>query len=49
MNLPKIELSALPDLDHLTGVFGSISHAMQAVASDDNAAIIMVYIYDILN
>lgn len=26
MNLPKIDISALPDLDVLTGVFGSLAH-----------------------
>ncbi len=46
MNLPKIDISALPDLDVLTGVFGSAAHHM---ASDDTIVILMVFIYEILN
>ena len=26
MNLPKIDISSLPDLDVLTGLFGSLKH-----------------------
>jgi hypothetical protein len=48
MNLPKIDLSALPDLDTLTGVFGSLANPLQAAGSDDSVVIIMVYIYEIL-
>ena len=33
MNLPKIELSALPDLDTLTGVVGSLAHPAQTLAN----------------
>jgi len=48
MNLPKIDISALPDLDTLTGVFGSLAHPAQALQSDDTTIVIMVYVYDIL-
>jgi hypothetical protein len=48
MNLPKIDVSALPDLDTLTGVFGSLAHPAQALQSDDAVVIIMVFIYEIL-
>lgn len=48
MNLPKIDVSALPDLETLTGVFGSIVHAAPAAQSDDSVIIIMTFIYDIL-
>ena len=47
MNLPKIDTSALPDLDVLTGVFGSTQHAIMG-GSDDSIVILMVFIYDIL-
>lgn len=47
MNLPKIELSALPDLGSLTGVFGSASSAVQPLASDDTIIDIMVFVYDV--
>ena len=49
MNLPKIDISALPDLDTLTGVFGSLAHPVQAMASDDTLLILMVFVYDIIN
>lgn len=48
MNLPKIDVSALPDLDMLTGMFGSLSSLGRAdVYSDDTLIIIMVYIYEL--
>lgn len=47
MNLPKIDVSALPDLDTVTGVFGSLSSLGRAdVFSDDTLVIIMVFIFD---
>lgn len=48
MNLPQIDISSLPDLDVLTGVFGSLNHPGQALLSDDTVVILMVYIYDSL-
>ena len=48
MNLPTIDISALPDLDKLTGVFGSIVHPAQAMSSDDTIVIIMAFLYEIL-
>ena len=48
MNLPKIDVSALPDLDTLTGVFGSLANPAQALQSDDSVVIIMVFVYEIL-
>lgn len=47
MNLPKIDISALPDLDTLTGVFGSVMHPVQAAASDDTLIVLMVFVYDL--
>lgn len=49
MNLPKIDLSALPDLDTLTGVFGSMANPIRAMESDDTVVIIMVFVYDVIN
>jgi hypothetical protein len=49
MNLPKIDISALPDLDVLTGVFGSLKYAPAAMASDDTVIILMVFVYDATN
>ncbi|MCB2056918.1 MAG: hypothetical protein H6916_01870 [Novosphingobium sp.] len=49
MILPMIDISALPDLDTLTGVFGSLANPGQALLSDDLVVILMVFIYDILD
>ncbi|HOB14623.1 MAG TPA: hypothetical protein PK680_07980 [Novosphingobium sp.] len=48
MNLPKIDISALPDLETITGMFGSMAYPARAMGSDDTAIVIMVYIYDVL-
>lgn len=48
MNLPKIDLSALPDLDSLTGVFGSLSDLGRVASSDDTILILMTFLYEIL-
>lgn len=48
MNLPKIDLSALPDLDALTGMFGSVSNPAQAIYSDDTIIVLMTFLYDLL-
>lgn len=48
MKLPKIDLSALPDLETLTGVFGSQLNPMQALQSDDTIIVMMVYVYDLI-
>ncbi len=47
MNLPKIDLSALPDLDVLTGVFGSMAHPVQALMQDDSVVVLMVFVYEV--
>ena len=44
MELPKIILSALPDLDTLTGLFGSIQHELPG--HDDTVVILATFIYD---
>lgn len=49
MKFPKIDLSALPDLDTLTGVFGSLTNPIRAMESDDTVVIIMTYVYDVVN
>ncbi|MCB2088400.1 MAG: hypothetical protein R3E18_03045 [Sphingomonadaceae bacterium] len=47
MDLPKIDLSNLPDLETATGVFGSLSDLANAFF-DDRIVMIMVYVYDTL-
>ncbi|MCC6924514.1 hypothetical protein [Novosphingobium sp.] len=48
MNLPKIDLSALPDLDTLTGVFGSLVHKGQTLDFDDSLIDVMVFVYEVI-
>lgn len=48
MNLPTIDISNLPDLDKLTGVFGSFAHPLQAMSSDDSIIFIMAFLYEVL-
>lgn len=47
MNLPKIDLSLVPDLNELVGMFGSTidTHAGGLVARDA-LVVVMVYLYD---
>lgn len=47
MNLPKIDLSALPDLDMLTGVFGSLAHLGRIAESDDTLFVLMTFLYEL--
>jgi hypothetical protein len=49
MNLPKIDVTALPDLDVLTGVFGSLHHQFASATSDDTIVILMTFLYEALN
>lgn len=44
MNLPKIDLSSLPGLDTVTGLFGSLVSGGPTV--DDRVVVIMVYVYE---
>ena len=48
MNLPKIDVSALPDLDTLTGVFGSLSNPARGLQSNDLLIMIMTFVYDVV-
>jgi len=44
MQLPKIDLSFLPDLDTLTGMFGSLTY--QLPGHDDTVVILATFVYD---
>lgn len=46
MSLPKIDVTQLPDLNTLTGVFGSTNASMPGF--DDRIIILMAYLYEIL-
>lgn len=46
MKLPKIDLSQLPDLDTLTGLFDSATAG--GPGSDDRIVILMTYLYEIM-
>lgn len=48
MNLPKIDVSTLPDLNTLTGVFGSTIEPAKALIFDDSVIIAMVFLYEIM-
>jgi hypothetical protein len=48
MNLPKIDLASLPDLDQLTGLFGSMAD-LSRVQSDDSIVVLMVLVYDVIH
>jgi hypothetical protein len=43
LSLPSIDLSALPGLSHLTGLFGSIGHV---VGSNDSIVILATFVYE---
>jgi hypothetical protein len=43
MNLPKLDISTLPDLDVLTGVFGTASPLAR---QSDSIIILATYIYE---
>jgi len=45
MNLPRIDLSILPDLDNLVGIFGSLSHATLP-GHDDSIVIVATFVYE---
>lgn len=47
MNLPKIDLSTLPDLDTLTGLFGSLMHTSRVIESDDAIVTLMTFVYEV--
>jgi hypothetical protein len=47
MTLPKIDIASLPDLDVLTGVFGSFKNFDPGLAgSNDLIIVLMVYLYE---
>jgi hypothetical protein len=47
MNLPSIDISSLPQLDTLTGVFGSLMPGGHAQSSGDEIVALMVFLYDL--
>lgn len=46
MNLPKIDLSSLPSLDSVAGLFGSIGRDSGPTV-DDRVVVIMTYLYEL--
>jgi hypothetical protein len=46
MNLPKIDLSSLPDLDSLTGLFGTLMDVRRAIETDDSIVVLMTFVYE---
>ena len=45
MKIPTIDITRLPDLDTLTGVFGSLQN--EGPAHDDSIVILGVYVYEV--
>ena len=45
MQLPKIDIASLPDLDKVTGAFGSLSELATAY-TDDSIVAVMVFVYE---
>lgn len=43
MKFPKIDLTSLPDLDTLTGVFGALRHGP---GSDDTIIVLAAIVYE---
>lgn len=43
LSLPSIDLSSLPDLSHLTGLFGSLGHV---VGSNDSIVILATFAFE---
>ncbi len=48
MELPRIPLSSLPELDTLTGAFGSLVNPAQLKGGEDALVVVMVFVYDLL-
>lgn len=47
MTLPSLSISSLPDLDVLTGMYGSIKHPDPGLnGSNDLIIVLMVYLYE---
>lgn len=46
MHLPKLDLSALPDLETLTGLFGSLVADTPMPGHDDSIVILATFVYD---
>ncbi len=49
MLLPKIDVASLPQLDTMTGIFGSLLPGGQAQSSGDEIVVLMVFLYDLLH
>ena len=47
MTLPILDLDLLPDLDTVTGLFGSLS-GLASPSTDDRAVVIMIYVYEMM-
>ncbi len=48
MNLPKLDIASLPDLDAIAGLFDTIVAPAKATYSDDTIIVLMTFIYELL-
>lgn len=46
MDLPKLDISALPNLDTLTGLFGSLADAGGLQRQDDSVMVLITFLYE---
>ena len=49
MELPRIPLSSLPELETLTGAFGSLTNPAQLKGGEDALVVVMVFVYDLVH
>lgn len=49
MILPLIDVATLPQLDVLTGVYGSLLPGGQAQTAGDEIVVLMVFLYELLH
>ena len=48
MELPKIDLSTLPDLDTVTALFGTLGDLTRTQGSDDSIIILMTFLHQVV-
>lgn len=46
MDLPKLDIAALPNLDTLTGLFGSLAEAGGLQRQDDSVLVLITFLYE---
>lgn len=47
MYLPRVDLSSLPGLDRVAGLFGGLADLVRVESSDDTIVILMTFLYEL--